>query len=145
MSLTSGARRAQSANHTPNRRTIAEVQEKITGKRERGLFSRLAHAKNDKEVVATWRSDLNRVLHVFNVCSTASFQQSLTPPPQTELAIGTHIAVSDTHAIASDTHVMVSDTHAMVSDLHSQHLSVGMTLSSPITEHSPPPRLKPGQ
>ena len=36
---------------------------------------------------------------------------------QTELAINTHVVVSDTHA-------MISDTHAMVSDLHRNALTI---------------------
>ena len=54
------------------------IQEKVIEKGGQNLFSRLVHAKNDKEVMATWRSDLNRVLHIFNVCPTASVWQLLT-------------------------------------------------------------------
>jgi hypothetical protein len=58
-----------------NRRTVAAIQERVIKKGKRNLLSRLAHAKNDKETLASWRSDLNRILHVFNVrfgrfCST---------------------------------------------------------------------------
>ena len=38
------------------------------------------HTKNDREVVAAWRSDLNRVLHVFNVRSADPVRQFLTAP-----------------------------------------------------------------
>ena len=54
------------------RRTVAGIQEKIIEKCGRNLLSRLANAKNDKETVATWKSDLNRILHVFNVCSVVA-------------------------------------------------------------------------
>ena len=53
-------------------RTVAEIQEKIVEKDRRNLLSRLTHAKNDKEAIVAWRSDLNRVLHVFNVRSPAA-------------------------------------------------------------------------
>ena len=97
----------------------------MTEKGRQKLFPRLALAKNDKETIASWRLDLNRILHVFNVRSACSVRQSLTPPPtQTELAINTHVVVSDTHAMVSDTHTMVSDTHAMVSNLHRNTLAV---------------------
>jgi len=46
---------------------VAEIQGRIVGKRERGLLSRLAHAKNDKETIAAWKLDLIRILQVFNV------------------------------------------------------------------------------
>ena len=97
----------------------------MTEKGRQKLFPRLALAKNDKETIASWRLDLNRILHAFNVRSACSVRQSLTPPPtQTELAINTHVVVSDTHAMVSDTHTMVSDTHAMVSNLHRNALAV---------------------
>ena len=58
-------------NASPHRgldcRTIAGIQEKIIEKCGRNLLSRLANAKNDKETIATWKLDLNRILHVFNV------------------------------------------------------------------------------
>jgi hypothetical protein len=38
----------------------------------RNRFSRLVHAKNDKETIASWRLDLNRILHIFNVRSVFS-------------------------------------------------------------------------
>ena len=47
----------------------------------RNLLSRIVHAKNDKEVIATWKSDLNGILRVFNVCSFSSGLLSLTSPP----------------------------------------------------------------
>jgi len=52
-----------------DRRTVAGIQGKIIKRSGRNLLSRLANAKNDKETIATWKLDLNRILHVFNVCS----------------------------------------------------------------------------
>ena len=43
------------------------IQKKIVKQGKRNVVSRHIHAKNDKETIATWRSDLNRILHVFNV------------------------------------------------------------------------------
>jgi len=57
------------AYHTLNHRTVAGIQEKIIEKSRRNLLSRLANTQNDKEALATWKLDLNRILHVFNVCS----------------------------------------------------------------------------
>jgi len=51
-----------------NRRIVEGIQKKIVEKRERNQLSRLLNAKNDKETVITWKSDLNTFLHVFNVC-----------------------------------------------------------------------------
>jgi len=54
---------------TPDRRTVAEIQRNIVERAKRNAVTRLFHAKNDKETIATWRLDLNRILHVFNVRS----------------------------------------------------------------------------
>ena len=53
---------------TLNRRAVAEIQKNIIERGQRNGLSRMFHAKNDKETIATWRLDLNRILHVFNVC-----------------------------------------------------------------------------
>lgn len=63
---------------TLNRRTVAEIQRNVIEKSGRNLFSRIVYATDDKEVMAGWRSDLNRILHVFNVRSVGSVRQSLT-------------------------------------------------------------------
>ena len=43
-------------------------------------MSRFLHSRNDKEVIAAWKSDLNRLLQVFNVCS-ACFHLIATDSP----------------------------------------------------------------
>lgn len=48
-------------------RTVAEIQEKVIEKAGRNVLSRLLHASNDKDVMTSWKSDINRALHVFNV------------------------------------------------------------------------------
>jgi len=73
--------RARLANHALNHRTVAEIQRNIIKKGERGFLSKIFHAKNDKEVIAAWRVELNMVLHVFNVRWVGCFRQSLTTPP----------------------------------------------------------------
>ena len=67
-------------------------------KGRRNLLSRIFHAKTDKETITAWKSDLNGILHVFNVRSVRSLSLSLTTPLlQTELAINTHTMVLDLH------------------------------------------------
>ena len=68
--------------------------------------------------MATWRSDLNRVLLIFNVRAAAFVRQSLTALFQTELAVNTHGVASDTYAVASDTYAMASNTHVLASNTH---------------------------
>ena len=64
-------------------------------KRGRGPFSRLVHARDDKDTIAAWKSDLSRILQVFNVCPAVFTWPSLTVPLQTELILSTHVTVSD--------------------------------------------------
>jgi hypothetical protein len=118
---------------------LAGIQRKIIGRGKRNAASRLFHAKDDKETIATWKSDLSRILHTFNVRSVVSVWQLLTVRSQTELAINTNVTVSGmrhdvttTHSIVSEvqhdvvtTHTIVShvlndvaSTHTMVSDIH---------------------------
>jgi hypothetical protein len=67
VSSTSDAHSARFTHYALNRRTVAEIQERIVEKGTRNLLSRLVHAKNDKETLASWKLDLNRILHVFTV------------------------------------------------------------------------------
>ena len=80
-----------------NHRTVAGIQEQLAKQSKRNVVSRHLHAKNDKETIAAWRSDLNRILLAFNVRSVFSAWRLLTSHrhPQAELAINIHVAVSD--------------------------------------------------
>ena len=57
---------------------MAEIQEKVIEKDKRDLVSRVLHAKNDKQAIAAWRSDLIRLFSIFNVRSVGSIRQALT-------------------------------------------------------------------
>ena len=39
---------------------------------ERNMASQLLHKKEDKDVIAGWKQDLVRILHIINVCSASS-------------------------------------------------------------------------
>ena len=58
-----------SAYHGLDRRTVAEIQEKVLKRSGRGSVSRFFHSRDDKDAIVAWKSDLNRILHVFNVRS----------------------------------------------------------------------------
>ena len=98
-------------------RTMAGIQEKIIKKGGRSLLSRLAHAKNDKETVAAWKLDLNRILQVFNVSSVISVWPSPTVHSQTELIINTNTMVSDLHRNALKGLEESDEKHRSVSDI----------------------------
>ena len=76
-------------------RTVAEIQRNVFKQTGRNAIPRVFHARNDKETIAAWKVDLNRILHVFNVRSTLFAWLSLTGSFQTELAMNTHVTVSD--------------------------------------------------
>ena len=97
---------------------MAEIQRNIIKQGKRNVISRHVHAKSDKEKIAAWKSDLVRILHVFNVRSIVSVRLLLTRRSQTELAINTHATVSDTHVIVSELGQNVTSTQTMVSDIH---------------------------
>ena len=99
-------------------RAVTEIQQRIVKQGERGAISRHFHAKNDKDKIAAWRLDLNRILQIFNVRPIVSVRSLLTMHFQTELAINTNVTVSDTRNIVFDTRNTVSDTRHMVSDIH---------------------------
>ena len=143
---------------------MAAIQRRIAKQSKRKAIFRHLHAKNDKEKIAAWRSDLIRILHVFNVRYIASVWLLLTLHFQTELTINTHVAVSEIHHDVVNTRTIVSElghnvtsTQIMVSDIHrtmvkgqeggdDNDLLVSGTRAEPTTEqYSLLPRLKPGQ
>ena len=81
----------------PNRRTVNRINRGVISRSKRPAGSRFLYAKDDQNVIATWKEDLIRVIHVFNVRSADSGRYLLTVPFQTELAISTHIMVTDIH------------------------------------------------
>jgi hypothetical protein len=81
---------------------VAEIQKKVIKRSGRNTVSRFLQAKNDKEKIAGWRLELNRILDVFNVRSVISAWSSLTINFQTGLAVNTHVTVTDTHTVVSD-------------------------------------------
>jgi hypothetical protein len=104
---------------------VAEIQGKAFKQSQRNPVSRLLHAMSDKDTIAGWNLDLNRILHVFNVRSVIVSLLLLTLCFQTELALNTHLTVSDIlHGVAStqntvsDTHDIVYNTHSIVSNIH---------------------------
>ena len=51
---------------------MEEIQGRITKQGKRNAIFRHLTSKSDKERIAAWRLDLNRILHVFNVCPVVS-------------------------------------------------------------------------
>ena len=111
-------------------------------------ISRRFHAKVIKDAIAAWRSDLDRILHVFNVRSTvSSLHTILTNSFQTELALHTDMAVSDIRHDVASTRGLVSDIHRTM--VKGQEVMKNQTVSNYcalfiIEKPLQFPRLKPG-
>ena len=92
------AHRSRPAYRGLDYRTVAQIQRSVVKLGKSNPISRRLHAKNDKDTIAAWKSDLNRILQVFNVRSTVPcLPIFLTSRFQTELALQTHEVVSDIH------------------------------------------------
>ena len=102
----------------------------------RNPVSRLFHAKDDAGAIAAWKLDLNRILHVFNVCSPRSWLVAANYS-QTELAMNTHTIVADMHQNMLRTR---EDTES-----RSPAVSGTRALSASPKGHSPSPRSGTGQ
>ena len=97
-------------------RTTGEIQRHIIKWSKRNAISRRYHAKDDKEAIVSWRSDLDGILHVFNVCFVMPARRFLTFHIQIELGINERATVSDTHQDAANKHTTASDVHSDTSN-----------------------------
>ena len=93
------------AHHAIDCRTVAQIQRSAIEPNRRNPISRIFYAKKDKATIAAWRSNLDRILHVFEVRSTTHpLVTPLIVHVQTELALHTHTAVTDVRGLVSDIH-----------------------------------------
>ena len=112
---------------------MAQIQRSAVEPDKQNFISRIFNAKKDKETVAAWRSELDRIVHIFEVRSALHFLPALLIVYlQTELAIHTHLAVSDVREDVGDIRVDVggirggvvdiredvANTRELVSDMH---------------------------
>ena len=69
----------QALGHRVVKKIASEIKSKTKRRGKLRTFLRsLFHAKNEKEVIAGWTSDLNIILGVFNVGSASPVRQALT-------------------------------------------------------------------
>ena len=128
-------------------RTVTGIQEKIIEKGGRILLSRLAHARNDKETITSWKLDLNRILHIFTVCAIIQVATRilLTEQSQTELAMNTHVLVSDSRTMVSDIHRNILKGREGTGNQHGSVSNVCTPFHHQMNKRSPLPRFMPGQ
>ena len=124
------------AHHALDRRAVAEIQERVAEKGGRNPLSRLVHAKNDKETIATWKSDLNKILHIFNVSFIISVWPLPTIHSQAELAINTHTMVTDIHRNVLRGQDGTDDQHPLVSEIYTP-FHHRMNKQPPLSRHRP--------
>ena len=130
MSPTGDKRCARSAYRALNCRTVKEIEEQVVEKGKRNRAYRLFHARNDKETITSWKSDLVRILGVFNVRSIVYVRLLLTVCSQAEVAIDTNANTSAVRRDIANTHSVVSSTHTIVSDIRDDVVSTQTTVSS---------------
>ena len=94
---------------------MAQIQRSVVKLGKRNAVSRFFYAKNGKNTIAGWQSDLDRILQVFKVCSTVpSPLTPLTINFQTELAVHTDVTITETRHDVAYTREVVSDIHRAV-------------------------------
>jgi len=127
---------------------LADIRSKVTERSKQNFALRAFHAKNDSQTIASWRTDLNRILLVFNVRSVFPAQPPLTVQLQTELGLNIYTTVSNIQDGVTKTSAVAENTQAMVSDIHGKLLGsqVSDVQTIPTTQHTlTVARLKPGQ
>ena len=129
---------------------MAQIQRSTIEPDKRNIISRTFSPKQDKAAIAAWRSDLDRIVRVFEVRSTVqSLLTLLTVHLQTELAIQTHVAVTDIREDVANTRELVSNMHRTMlkdqegSDSRNQMVGNHGVLFA-IQKFLQLPRLKPG-
>ena len=119
---------------------LAEIQRKLIKKGKQNAVSRLFHARSDKETITGWKSDLNKILLVFNVCSIVLVRPSLTVHSQTELALNTNTIVSGMDHNVTKIHAIVSNIDSTMTKIQEgtdrKDLSVSITCTMFITERT---------
>ena len=102
----------QLSYHALDCRTVVQIQRSVVEPDKRSFISRISNAKKDKDTIAAWRTDLDGILHVFEVRPTVhSIHTPLTVHPQTELALHTIVAMTNIREDVVTTRELVSDMH----------------------------------
>ena len=97
---------------------MAEIRRTVIKRSKRNVLSRHLVAKGDKEKIATWRVELEKMIRDFNVRSIVTVRRLLTPDSQTALAINTNVTVTETHAIVTRLERNAGSAEVMLSEIH---------------------------
>jgi hypothetical protein len=92
---------------------VEEIQGDIMKQGKRNAIARRLYAREDNEKIPSWRSDLNRILHDFNVRSIiSSVRLQLTMHSQTVNVSQIHHDMKGQDG-NGDKHLLVSDTRTL--------------------------------
>ena len=75
-----------------NRRIVAELEERVIKRSGENAVFRLFHAKSDKESIAAWKLDLDKILRVFSVRSVIFAWLLLIIPFQYKLIVQNRVS-----------------------------------------------------
>ncbi|KAF9642815.1 hypothetical protein BDM02DRAFT_3192638, partial [Thelephora ganbajun] len=107
--------------------TVAEIRRKVVKQSGRNVASLLLRARNDKKMITAWKSDLNKILHVFN----------------TELAVNAHVVVAnireDVSRIREEIDDQVRSAQIRLTISNIMESTVSLLYSIPPGELPPPP------
>ncbi|KAF9785522.1 hypothetical protein BJ322DRAFT_1194331 [Thelephora terrestris] len=104
--------------------TVGQIQRSVVELGERNFVSRIFLVNSDKETIAAWRSDLDRILLIF----------------ETELALHTHVAVSVIRHDVAGTREIVSEIRTIVKDQGVRNQAIlALSREHSILGESPPP------
>ena len=98
---------------------MAEIRRKVIKHSKRNVVYRHLLARNDKDKIAVWRVDLEKIVRNFNVRSIVTIRRLLTLDSQTALAINTNVIVSNINRILVEGRGGNSSRDPMVSDARS--------------------------
>ena len=96
---------------------MVEIQKNILKQGKQNAISQRFDEKHDNEVIASWKLDLDRILHDFTVRSITSVWSPLTLLFQTEFE--THVTEAEIHHAVATTHAIVPHVHYDNSDSNS--------------------------
>ena len=70
-----------SVHDAPDCRTVEEIQNEVKKRNEGHKIARFLRSRNDKDTIAAWNLDLNKLLQVFNVCMPCPCSVATDLPP----------------------------------------------------------------
>ena len=117
---------------------MADIQGKIIKKNERNVVARAFYARSDKDAIAAWEQEFDKILQIFQVRPLCFVWHSLKGSFQAELAVNTHVAVTGGRREVASINQKFTNMHrdilAIKEGVSNNQRSVCQTYSSPMKE-----------